>query len=480
MAENDTETLDSPSDTEQNHLPSTQVTETHDIVTPHSDASLALEKAFDDRAKLRTEEAAKAEDAEISGEETPEKPEAKPAEAAKEEPEEMDPRKRIKKQIEDAEKEAAAEKAEEAEKSEGEPAAEEVQFPEGVKSQKAKDRFVELTRARRAAEEKAAAIEKEVAARDAKIKELESRKPEGVPDDVKAQLDELAMFRRQYQLENSPEIKAQFDAIVEQGEKFIGETLKGYGIAESTVKMIEGEGGFAAFSRSQKTTRIKDENGETGEVKTYAEIAKDWLNGMNVADAEAIRAKLGEQRNTLDAKKRLIESEKAKSTEYFKTREQEYQSSVKAQQEAALKQREQIDNFIKKATTETPWMRDKEIPATATPEQRKEIEAENKTASDLRNILTATLNVKTMEELLDAALDSVAYHKTRLDLARANKRIKELEAKESKRKAASATTVKQGSIASPPAPKTRKQENNSLDAADAFEQALERKARGEE
>lgn len=471
MADNNDEQSDSPSENdEQNHLSSTTVTETRDVVAPESDATRSLEAAFDQRAQAKAKEQSDAEDAGISGEETPAE---KPAEAppAKEEPEETDPRKRIAKQIEDAEKEAAEEKAED---TPAETPTEEVQFPEGVKSQKAKDRFVELTRARRAAEEKAASIEKEVAARDAKIKELEGRKPEGVPDDVKAQLDELAMFRRQYQLENSPEIKAQFDAIVEQGEKFIGETLKGYGIAEATVKMIEGEGGFAAFSRSHKTAVVD------GETKTYAEIAKDWLNGMNVADAEAIRAKLGEQRNTLDAKKRFIDAEKGKAKEYFTTQSEQYQSSVKAQQEAVQKQREQMDNFYKKATAETEWMKEKEIPANASPEQRKAIEADNRAARDYQKILHATLNVKTIEELLDAALDSVAYHKTRLDLAKANKRIKELEAKESKRKAASATTVKQGSIASPPPKQTRKQENNSLDAADAFEQALERKARGEE
>jgi hypothetical protein len=467
--QNETELLESPSDTEENHLPSTQVTETHDIVTPHSDASHSLEAAFEERAKLRSEEQAEA--TEGAAEATPAE---KPAEAAPE-PEETDPRKRIKKQIEDAEKEAEAEKAEEAEKPEGEHApTDEIQLPEGVKSQKAKDRFVELTRARRAAEERAASIEKEVATRDAKIKELEGRKPEGVNEDVQKQLDELAMFRRQYQLENSPEIKAHFDNIVADGEKFIGETLKGYGIAEPTIRLIEGEGGFAEFSRSQRTAMVD------GEMKTYAEIAKDWLNGMNVADSEAVRAKLGEQRNVLDHKKRFIDAEKGKAKEYFTTQSAQYESSVKAQWENIQKQREQIDNFIKRATTETPWMKDKEIPATATPEQRKEIEADNKTAGDLRNILTATLNVKTMDELLDAALDATAYHKTRLDLARANKRIKELEAKESKRKAASATTVRQGSIASPPIKQTRKQENNLIDAADAFELALERKARGEE
>lgn len=480
MAENETETLDSPSDTEENHLPSTQVTETHDIVTPHSDASLSLEAAFEERAKKRTEEQAAAADEPETKDPAPVKTEAKEPEKT-EEPEETDPRKRIKKQIEDAEKEAAEEKAE-AEKQEdapAEPSIEELtKLPEESKDWKKKtqERFIDMSRRIKSQAEKEAAIQKE---RDAIRAELEAERAKAKQstapnEDVQKQLDELAMFRRQYQLENSPEIKAQFDAIVEQGEKFIGETLKGYGIAEATVKMIEGEGGFAAFSRSQKTAMVD------GEAKTYAEIAKDWLNGMNVADAEAIRAKLGEQRNTQDAKKRFIDAEKGKAKEYFTTQSEQYQSSVKAQQEAAQKQRELMENFYKKATTETDWMKEKEIPADASPEKKKEIEAENRAARDYQKILHATLNVQTIDELLAAALDSVAYHKTRLDLARANKRIKELEAKESKRKAASATTVKQGSIASPPTPKTRKQENNSLDAADAFELALERKARGEE
>lgn len=472
-----------PTEDQNAPLPTQTVTSSREVIMPVGSNDKAFQsldeawkKAEEAKAKRQSERAEEAEKPAKQAAKEP-KAEVKPKPESAPESEEKDARKRLEKMVEA--EDIAEVGTPEPEKSEEEKHTIEKlsalsDEEKKVLKQRTQERIRDLANLGRAAEEKAAAAEKARTDLEAKIKELEARKPEGVPDDLKPHLDELAMYRRLHELEGSKEVKEKYDNIVEEAEKSIASTLKGYGLSDNTLKLIEAEGGFADFSRSRKTANIE------GEEKSYAEIARQWLNDMTVADAEAIRAKLGEQRNTADAKKRYIDAEKATAKEYFSKQDQQIQGYQEAQKKQAEAYAKQFNDFYTNTTTQTDWMADKEVPADATPEQKKEIADHNRYASSYREILKQTLNAKTPQELLEIALDSVAYHKTRVELARANAKIKALEAKEAKKKAASVTTSRSGSIASPPlTPKPRDDKYQQMNAGDALEAKLEAMARGE-
>jgi len=452
----------------------------------------SLSEAFDEAEKERAAQIAEEEEAEApkpakkpkeKAEKAPQKVPEEPAEKAPEKPEEpveeTDPRKIAAKMIEEEGKgaeEPEAEKTEEVpEKTEETP----IEFPEGVKSQKAKDRFVELSHRVKEAETAREAIRKEKEAAEAKIKELESRKPEGLSEEQKAQQaaaeNELLQLRRQYQLDNDPTVQKKFDAVVTDAENTIISTLKKHGLRADIQKIVEDEGGFDNFSASKKLAQLPD-----GETTTYAEMAENWLaeiKRIDVRDARAIALALDEQIRTKTAKKRFIEEEKGKAKEWFEGQQKTYQASVEQQQKAAQDQKQKMDSFVTRATTETPWMKDVEIPATATPEERKELEKDKQFRKALRDNLQVTLQTSSIDDLLNAALDSVGYLYERRENAKLTRKVKELETRLSKMQSGSSTIPKSGSLSAPKA-EIRARQPSNLSAADAFERELEEMSSG--
>ena len=481
------ENMSAPPADDTQPLSTATVTESREIVVdPNVErASVSLGKALD--------EAFAKKEREVSERDEPEKPRKQTREKAPKEPEtpkeekkvestppeatekdDSDPRKLIRKMIEDEGKgseEEAPEATETPEDSE-----EGVEIPEGVKSKKAQDRFIELSRRVKQAETEKAELAKAKSDYEAKIKDLESRKPEGIPEEEKAKLaameNELLQFRRQYQLDNDPAIKDRFEKPVVESEQTIAATLKRYGLTPEWEKVIEGEGGFAAFANSQKPAKSAD-----GETYTFQQMAKDWIQSLSITDARAIESAMDEQIRTKNAKRRFIEEDKGKAKEWFDSQQKTYQASVEQQQKSQQEQRQKIDSFLSKATTQTEWMRDVEIPATASAEEKTRLTQENKFRSGLRNVLKATLEVKTLDELLDAALDATGYLYERRENARLAKENKELKARVTKMQGGSSTTPKSGSIASPKG-ETKKRIPDNMSAADAFERTLEAMASG--
>src|SRR6185436_18362386 len=99
------------------------------------------------------------------------------------------------------------------------------------------------------AKTKAEAAEKatKLAEYEKKLSEVKTADP-ATEEKIKTQLDELAMYRRRYELDKDPNVKVKYDQRVEAAEKSIIETLKRRNAGEALLKLINDEGGWAKFS----------------------------------------------------------------------------------------------------------------------------------------------------------------------------------------------------------------------------------------
>lgn len=306
------------------------------------------------------------------------------------------------------------------------------------------------------------------AAVDAAKKELEDAKKAGASsEDIKALKEEheklkadALRLRRLHDLKSDTEFNEKYDAPVKQVDAAITDTLKRYNFGEATLKAIESEGGFAAFSRSQKQFSITEpdpENpGETRKVlKTAAQLSREWLSGMDVADSEAIKASLGKQQLLQSEKAAAIEKAQAEAREYFEGQTKAQREQAEATKAAQEKTMKEYTAWRDKTLAETEFLRDREIPVDATPEQKASIEDYNKFTAQLRDRLAK--DPTTATEYGQLKLEAAESHHLRRTLGERDAEIAALREQLKQKSAAMRTTPKAGSLlkgdGAPPAPK---------------------------
>lgn len=293
----------------------------------------------------------------------------------------------------------------------------------------------------------AAAAKKEV--EEAKKAGASSEELKKLREEHEAMRQDAMRLRRLHDLKNDKEFNEKYDAPVRQVDATIADTLKRYGFGEPTLKAIEAEGGFAAFSRSQKTFNVKvddPENPGTPKTvsKTAAQLAREWVGGMDVADAEAVRASLGKQQLLQSEKQAAIEKEQAEAREYF-----EKQSKGTAEQQAAAKAAHEktmaeYKAWRDKALAETEFLKDREAPADATPEQQEAIKEHNEFNAQLRaRIDKDPTNALEYGQL---KLEAAESHHLRRALGEKDAEIARLQEQLKQKSAAMRTTPKAGSL----------------------------------
>jgi hypothetical protein len=312
-------------------------------------------------------------------------------------------------------------------------------------------------RDRAADEAKAAKAELEAAKKApqtaANVEEVERLKTEY----AKAQ-DDLLRYRRRYEIESDPEFTTKYREPIKQVEAGIETSLKKYGFGDATIEAIRKEGGFAAFSRSSKTFTVQeadpDNEGKTRPVvRTAAQLARGWLDGLPVSDSEFIKAGLGKQQLLQSEEQAAITKAQEDAKGYF-------ENQTKAQREAAEKAAEttkamaaEYEKWAEETETKTDFLKEVPIPDNATEDQRKEIEDRNEFAKQLRAGLRK--NPSNVKEYTQLKFEAAESHHLRREMGAKERRIAELEAQLSKAKGAMKTTAKAGSIltASKDAPK---------------------------
>lgn len=269
--------------------------------------------------------------------------------------------------------------------------------------------------------------------------------------------DELLKFRRRYEIDNDAEFKSKYDEPVSQAETAIEATLKKYNLGEATHKAIKDAGGFAAFSRSRQVFSLpaKDEAGnDTTVQKTAAEIARSWMNGMDIADAELIRGAVGKQALLGEEKATAVKRAVDESKQFFDTRNAEQQKQLQAAQATQAEATKKYEAKLKSVLESAEWIKDREIPANATEDQKKSITEYNEFNKQLRSQIDK--NPANAEEYVDLKMDAAHAHHLRREAGEKDAQIASLEAELARVRAGNRTTPKGGSLLSDknkPAPK---------------------------
>ncbi len=273
-----------------------------------------------------------------------------------------------------------------------------------------------------------AETKKEAEAKAARLAELEAEltKVKSIDptqnEEIKKQLDELKVYRRRYALENDPEVKQKFDSRVESAEKSIKDTLAKRGAGEALIKLIDEEGGWLKFMDSQRDITLA--NGETMKASEVAEAIK---KALPYSERRAVEAMEIEQVATRRERERYFQEETSKANEYFTKLEKEQQAAREQQQRQIDEARKLIETWRDKVMRDTDWLKVKEVPANATPEQKAAIEDENKYTKQLTSLIDKHLNANKLDDMLEVVMDSVRYHQERRQAARLLDEKKRLE-----------------------------------------------------
>lgn len=301
---------------------------------------------------------------------------------------------------------------------------------------------------RDAAKQEAAAAKAEYEA----AKKAPSTPPEELEKlrkDYDAAQSDLMRYRRLHDIQSDKEFNAKYKEPVKQVESTIESTLKKSGFTDPVLEVIKKEGGFAAFARSQKTFTVQepdaDNPGQTKPVsRTAAELARSWLNTINPADAELVRASLGKQQLLQEEEKNAIAQAQDEAKSFFENQTQAQRQAAEAAQQKQQAATKEYQDWLNEAKEKSEWLKDRTVPDNATAEQKAEIERHNEFNKQLREGLEKNpTNVKEYGELKLAAAES---HHLRRTMGEKDARIAELEAQLSRQKNALRTTPKGGSL----------------------------------
>ena len=330
------------------------------------------------------------------------------------------------------------------------------------------------TETRKQAEEKA----KRLAELEQQLSTVKSSDPT-TDEKVKAQLDELAMYRRRYELDNDPELKEKFDTRIEAQESAIVDHLKKRGATDELVKLNQNEGGWARFASSNNTMTLPDEDGGTRQV-SMAELAETIVNALPLGERKAIEAAMMDQIQTQSAKKLHYEDQVKKAKEYFSKRDEEGKKAAAEQQRQIEEARKSVEKW-QSEVEQSDWLKDKDLPAKATPEQKQAIQEHNRYNAQLRSLLKKAVSTTDLNGMLEIVHDSVRYYDERRNTASLKREVDslraELQAKQAeldKFKGASRSVPRAGSVSSnASAPTATEKRPRSL------EEAFDRLSRGE-
>lgn len=261
--------------------------------------------------------------------------------------------------------------------------------------------------------------------------------------------EEALRLRRRYDWDNDTEVKTKYREPIEVAEKSVEDVFKRNGFGDTTIKAIKEAGGFAAFSRSRATYPVQvadpDNPNEKKTVNyTAAELARSWLAGMPVADAEEIRQSVGRQELLKNEEKSAMTKAQEEAKTYYENMTASQRKAHEEQQATLKKHQEEYANWEKKTSEETDWLRDAPLPDNASEDDRKRIESDNQFRKELREGMGKhpTNAIEYGQLKLEAAK---ARHLER-SLAQQQARIAELEEQVRKGKSALKTTGKGGSL----------------------------------
>lgn len=322
---------------------------------------------------------------------------------------------------------------------------------------------------------------------ETKLKELET-KPQSDANDAKitelnakqtALEQEVIRYRRLHSLPDEPEIK-KFDEVIGSADEAIGTKLKDFGLSDNTLKLIKDMGGFDGFSRSNQpfTIEVKNEDGETVKQQvTAAQLAKNWLASMNAADAEYVRAKMGEKFVAQDNRGKRSKELTAEAETWFKTQQAE-QSKVQEQQKAQLQENQKSYNkWAEDWASKQEWLKDKPVPISGSEEEKADAKAYNNYNAGVKGLLKLAANPTSVQDYTTLVEHAATAAHLRREEAKLKKENEALKSQLAKIQKGVSTTNKPGSSSIQSAPKKTEQtaaDQLKVPVADSLREAMER------
>jgi hypothetical protein len=228
-------------------------------------------------------------------------------------------------------------------------------------------------------------------------RELADLKPKiGQPDpEVSKKIStmeaELAQYRAMFTNERSPEFIEKYDKPLAAADTQGTELLVKHGLPQEHIDKIKALGGLK---------------------NVPPEAMSQWINAVsktNLEDGEALKkAYLGSRELTKEREKAL-EEVKLKPQEFLAKQEQE--TTAKFQDYT-----QQMAAHVAERTKDIPWCKIQEIPANATPEQKAQIEEQNKFYQESEARFQAMLYPKTPQARVETALAACLSFKLAKDL----------------------------------------------------------------
>ncbi len=321
---------------------------------------------------------------------------------------------------------------------------------------------------------------KEVEAKQAKLQELETELSKTKSADpatseaIKKQLDELAMYRRQYEIDNDPTIKSKYDGRIESAENDVVKVLTAYGAQDPLLAVVKAEGGWAKFASSQKQIKLAD-----GRSMAASEVAEAIFESLPLGHRHEIEAAMLEQSQTARERARFIAEEKANAAKYFSEKDNVSKKAQEDHQKLIETTKADLAKWKQETMDNTEFLKVKPVPATATAEEKATIEADNKIAVELNDRLEKALSGGGLSHILGLIKDSITYYHASHQLSRKDAviakqaaEIAELKGKVDQVKTASRSVPRQGSISSAGSPATTKAKVSNLSAAEGLAASL--------
>lgn len=429
-----------------------------------------------DKSIKKTEEAKPAADAKKS-EETKKASDpiaAKNAEEKKEEKKE-EPKSRSSRLLADDDKDDKPAKAEKREVKKEEKVDEltEADIEDELKAQhseKSNRRFREMNSRWKAAEKLAAERTTALAERDKKLAEVEAQIKEqsekmakAVQPDAELQkkLDQLEMYQRRFDLENSDYVKNTYDARITRSEENIYTTLQTAGIK------------FKGMDEKQSVDLIKKQGGFRGFARANPELTESILDALPLIDKKSVEAAVTSQIQLEQEKAHYITTESSKAKDFFEKQRKEVEAA-RANEVTPEKRKELQKAAIEKLTNEMygkyAFFKDVEVPGDASTEERERLTGDNTFAKEMRETLASHLRPANDEEFIDTALAATLAHKFKRDNVALNREVKQLRADLERMKNGSKTSGRGGAL-----PSTTPDKSSQKPAA-SFGAALDRQA----
>jgi hypothetical protein len=336
-----------------------------------------------------------------------------------------------------------------------------------------KERFSTILRELKAEREAGNMTKKEYEASKAEINALKAKLEEAskgvkIPEDVikqqQTEREELAMFRRQYDLERDPQVKKEFDDLIKSNEDGICKTLSEAGVPEKAIEMVKNSGGWAAFSKSREPMSWNefDDNGEVVTKRgTKADYAATVTRVIDSADNAAIQARVGQQFLLKDRRSQFIAEEKKRALDYFSNREAQMNSLSEGQKYMIKKAKDDYLSWADKMEKEAEWLKEQAINDKASAEEKARIEALNKHTQEVKQYIRSARDATTLdgfskfvERGAKGLRDSFEVEPLRKTVQEQIKQIESLKSELSKVRSGGRSVPKSGGVTASGEPKT--------------------------